>query len=177
MILRDEIVPVGRFGKPHGINGEINLTTDIDIDLSSLSCIVLDVDGINVPFFFNSIRSRGNDSFLVMIDGVDSDVAVSQFVNDTVYALGREVEDVVGVDDGDGFYAEDLIGYHVDTVDGTLSGEIVDIDDATENVLFVVRVSDSGREVLVPVADEYITAVEPDRKILTLSIPEGLLEL
>ena len=103
MITAQEISPIGFLGKTHGVNGEINLITDVDVDIEELSCIVLDIDGINVPFFFDSIRPRGTESYLVMIDGVDSEAKAAMLVNKKVYALNDEVAiDEAG--DDDGFY-------------------------------------------------------------------------
>ncbi len=51
MITLDRLTPIGRLGKPHGINGEINAYLDVDIDIDSLKRIILMIDGIYVPFF------------------------------------------------------------------------------------------------------------------------------
>lgn len=177
MITDSMIVGIGSFGKPHGVSGEINLIIDGDIDVMSLSCIILKINGINVPFFFESVRPRGNGNYLVKIEDIDSEARVSTLVNEVVYALSDEVDDQVdGDDDGDGFYASDFIGYSVSTEDGSLSGVIMDVDDATDNYLFVVRTTD-GRQVLIPVADEFIVDIDTDNKKLDLELPEGLLGL
>jgi len=62
MIRRDELTPIGTIYKPHGINGEVTATFEQGVDPESLRCIVLDRDGIFVPFFINSIRSRGSQA-------------------------------------------------------------------------------------------------------------------
>lgn len=178
MITASQITPIGSFGKPHGVNGEINLVVDGDIDIASLSCVVIEINGINVPFFFDSIRPRGNDKFLVHIDGIDSEEQVSALVNKEVYAIADEVEELPDIEnqEDDGFYASDFIGFKVFTTDGKLSGTIMDVDDSTENYLFVIR-TDEGRQVLVPVADEFITDIDIEGRTLELELPEGLLSI
>ncbi len=175
MITAQEISPIGFLGKTHGVNGEINLITDVDVDIEELSCIVLDIDGINVPFFFDSIRPRGTESYLVMIDGVDSEAKAAMLVNKKVYALNDEVAiDEAG--DDDGFYAEDLVGFRISDPAVGLDGEITGIDDSTDNVLFIVEAA-SGKELLIPVADEFIAGIDVDRKVVNMDLPVGLLEL
>ncbi len=177
MIADSDILPVGSFGKPHGVNGEINLLTDCDIE--ALSCIVVDIDGINVPFFFDSVRPRGTESYLVVIDGFDSDKTVSCLVNKKVCALKSELHSLDvdnGEFDGDGFYADDLVGYDVTDADAGLSGVIEAVDDSTDNVLFVVRTIE-GRKVLIPVADEFISEIDVEQRLLKLDLPLGILEL
>lgn len=178
MIERSSLARIGTFGKPHGINGEINLSVDADLDLRDLSCIVIDVDGINVPFFFSSVRERGNGSYLVMIDGIASDRDVAWLVNKQVYGLVDEVREVsdYGNDGEEGFYAEDLIGYRVVTDDNLLTGTVDDIDDSTDNVLFII-LTDEGRRIMVPVADEFITDIDTDNKIMKMQLPDGLINL
>ena len=49
MIFDSEIRLIGRFNKPHGINGEISLSIDGDMDIQfdALRCIIVKVDDIN----------------------------------------------------------------------------------------------------------------------------------
>ena len=51
MITESQLFPVGRLLKPHGINGEITVLLTADVDLASLSCIVLRIDGIFCAVF------------------------------------------------------------------------------------------------------------------------------
>lgn len=178
MITEAEITEVGFLGKPHGINGEINLIMTREINPGDLSCIILDVEGINVPFFIEKLRQRGVESYLVTIDGINSEKDAALLVNKKVMALTSEVEelDEGGEDDEEGFYAVDFIGYRVDCTDGMLRGEIIDVDDSTENVLFVIR-TDEGRQVLVPVADEFITDIDVENRHVEMDLPEGIVDL
>lgn len=58
MIKLTEIAEAGIFNKPHGIKGEISATLDFDIELDSVECIIIAVDGIFVPFFLESVRPK-----------------------------------------------------------------------------------------------------------------------
>ncbi|MBD5180713.1 MAG: 16S rRNA processing protein RimM [Bacteroidales bacterium] len=174
MILPSEIEPIGQFGKPHGINGEINLSLNMEISPDELSCVIMDIDGINVPFFFKSVRNRGVDSYLVFIDGVNTEYEASAFVNKTVYALKSELPEKE--EDEDGFYAEDLIGFKVIITDSDVAGTITDIDDNTANILFIIR-TDDGKQILIPVAEEFIESIDTENKTIEMNIPDGLINL
>ena len=169
-----DIVEIGKFNKPHGLNGEISAT--LDVDPTGLSCIIVDIDGINVPFFITSTRPKNAGTTLLRIDGVDSEEAVRMFVNKPVYALSTEVSEEERTDE-DGFYASDFIGYDIidDATSGRI-GSITDIDDNTENVLFIVDTPDGGRA-FIPVADEFITDIDTERRTLTMNLPQGLINL
>ena len=55
-------------------------------------------------------------------------------------------------------------------------GEITDVNDQTENVLFVVTGSD-GNEILIPVADEFIDSIDTAARIIHTSIPAEIVDL
>ena len=174
MITADQLTRIGSFGKPHGVNGEITFLSDVDPD--DLTCVVIDVDGINVPFFFSSTRPRGSESYLVKIDGIDGDAEVSKLVNKTVWALKSDLADDEDGEADDGFYAEDLIGYTATDDASGLTGEITGVDDTTDNVLFIVKTGE-GKNILIPVADEFIVTIDTDTKTVEMDLPDGLLDL
>lgn len=190
MILRTELKEIGRLQKPHGINGEINVQSRLDADeLASLRCVVLEIDGIFVPFFISASRPKSSQTSLLTIDGITSEAEAAKLCPAPLYALRDDIRRLEATDneseeysedeenDEEGFYAEDLIGYTVESDDGLLRGEIVDLDDSTDNYLFIVRDQD-GRRLLLPVADgSMIEEVDTQRHHLLLSLPKGLLDL
>lgn len=190
MILRTELKEIGRLQKPHGINGEINVQSQLDADeLASLRCVVLEIDGIFVPFFISASRPKSAQTSLLTIDGITSEAEAAKLCPAPLYSLRDDIRRLEATDseseddsedeedDEEGFYAEDLIGYTVESDDGLLRGEIVDLDDSTDNYLFIVR-DQEGRRQMLPVADgSMIEEVDPERHHILLSLPEGLLDL
>jgi len=171
MITASRLCPIGRLLKPHGINGEITVLLTCDVDLEALSCIILEIDGIFVPFYLNSVRPKSSETDLVAIDGIETEVEAARLCPAGVYALKTEMP--VPDEDVDGLFASDLVGY--DAVEnGKLLGKITALDDTTANCLFIIT-TPSGNEVLVPVAEEFITAINPDTRTLQLDLPEGLI--
>lgn len=173
MITESQLFPVGRLLKPHGINGEITVLLTADVDLASLSCIVLRIDGIFVPFFINTVRPKSSETDLVTIDGVDSDADAARLCPAEVYALKKDLPAADA--DAEGMYASDFVGYGV-VENGILLGKIEAIDDTTANYLFIIRTPE-GKEVMVPVADEFVTGIDTDTRIVSLELPEGMLDL
>ncbi len=176
MILRTEITEAGVFNKPHGIKGEISATLDFDIDLAHVKCIVMEVDGIFVPFFISSVRPKTSETCLITIDGIDSEQKARALTGKPFYVLDSDIPEDDDADDEEGFYVADLVGYTlVDSEAGTV-GEITDYNDATSNLLLIVTTPDGG-EVYVPVADEYIDEIDPDTNIIYTTLPSGIIDL
>ena len=177
MIGQSEIMPIGLLLKPHGIKGEITMQVDADIDLRELRCIVLDIDGIYVPYFIDSVRPRSSESVLVTISDIDTEEKAQELCGKEVYALRADVPNADDADDADdgGFFLADLVGYNIETNENECIGEIIAYDDSTETVLIVVR-SLAGK-IYIPIADEFIDGIDPDKKVVMMDLPEGLIDL
>ena len=61
----------------------------------------------------------------------------------------------------------------VDVNHGDL-GEIVAVDDSTMNVLFALE--KDGEELLLPAHEEFILQLDKKQRLLTVQVPEGLIE-
>lgn len=176
MITRDELIAIGRYNKPHGVAGEISATIDVDLDtLQGLSCLVTDIDGIFVPFFVNACRPKSQETVLLTIDGIDNEKEVSRLVNHDIYALKRDYRQESLDSDADGFPLDYFIGFELHDSDGERVGEITDVDEQTENAIFIV--DREGAELMVPATDELIVEFDLDKKVMVMDLPQGLLDL
>ena len=73
MIKKEEVYKIGRLGKAHGVKGEVSLQFDDDIfDRVDADYLVLEIDGILVPFFMEEYRFRSDVVALVKFCDVDS---------------------------------------------------------------------------------------------------------
>lgn len=175
MIEEHELAAIGKLGKPHGIHGEINAYLDDDVITERLEKIIIRIDGIFVPFFIASLRPKRNDTVILALEGIDNEQQAATLTNLEIFALLTDEVKVV-TDDGDGLYASDLIGYTIVHANGQPVGKIADVDDTTENALFIVTMPD-GTTTYIPVADDLIDEIDEERKLVVMTIPEGLLDL
>lgn len=176
MITRDELIAIGHYNKPHGVAGEISATLDVEWDLlRELSCLVSDIDGIYVPFFVNAIRPKSGDTVLLTIDGVGNEKDVARLVNRDIYALKREYRQESIDADADGYPLDFFIGFELRDSDGSRVGEITDVDEQTENAIFII--DRDGTDLMVPATDDLIVEFDVDDKVMVMDLPEGLLDL
>ena len=165
MITRDELIEIGVYNKPHGVNGEISATIDCELDiLSQFSCLVSDIDGIFVPFFVSSKRGKTAQTVLLQIDGINNESEATLLVFDK---LAKDY-------DSDEMPIDYFIGYKAIINENTV-GEIVDVDDSTANVLFRIEVDD--KELLVPAVDEFVVDIDTENETIELDVPTELLDL
>lgn len=175
MIEISQLIEIGKLNKPHGINGEIVATISNKADIDKLECIILAIDGIFVPFFIEELRSRSQETILLKIDGVESDSEARELTNKTIYLLLSDDAYINSIET-DGMYASDFIGFTIFDMDEINIGRIVDIEDSTENALFVIEAQDESIK-YIPIADDLIEEIMISERIIKMSLPQGLLDL
>ena len=176
MITREELIAIGHYNKPHGVAGEISATMDVDFDvLRSLTCLVSEIDGIYVPFFVNACRPKTVETVLLMIDGIGSEQEAARLVNHDIFALKRDYNAASDEVDADAYPLDYFIGYELQDSDGTRVGEITDVDEQTENAIFII--DRDGAELMVPASDDLIVEFDIDKRVMVMDLPQGLLDL
>ena len=169
MIRAEEVYKIGRLGKAHGVKGEVSFQFDDDIfDRVDADYLVLDIDGILVPFFMEEYRFRNDTVCLVKFCDIDTQQRAQELTGCDVYfprALAEEAEEMSSL--------ASLVGFEiVDASNGNTVGNIVAIDDSTINLLFELE---DGT--LIPASDELIEDIDAEQRTIRMNIPEGLLDI
>ena len=169
MIRAEEVYKIGRLGKAHGVKGEVSFQFDDDIfDRVDADYLVLDIDGILVPFFMEEYRFRNDTVCLVKFCDIDTQQRAQELTGCDVYfprALAEEAEEMLSL--------ASLVGFEiVDASNGNTVGNIVAIDDSTINLLFELE---DGT--LIPTSDELIEDIDAKQRTIRMNIPEGLLDI
>jgi len=169
MIRREEVYKIGKLGKTHGVSGEISFLLDDDVfDRTDADYLILDIDGILVPFFIDSYRFKTDSNALMKFDGIDTQERARELTGCDVY-FPRVLFD----DDDDSISWAELVGYSlIDNNSGKVIGEIASIDDTTINILFELT---TGK--LIPASEELITHIDTKKQQIYINLPEGILEL
>ena len=130
------------------------------------------LDGILVPFYVEEYRFRSDSTALVKLEGVDSSERARMFTNVPVYFPLKFSQDAAV--DGDVSW-DFFVGFRVEDVNNGYIGDIVDVDTTTINTLFIIE--NDGEETLLPAQEEFIRGVDPQKKLITVELPDGLLDL
>lgn len=178
MIKAEQLIEIGYVQKVHGLKGEMNVSvTDAVFDeVKKCPYLVVEMDGIFVPFFIADYRWRSSAVVLLQFDDIDSKESAEQFCGKTLY-FDRQCFTKKEAEQYDAAVEEEagLIGYKV--VDKTLGllGEITAIDDQTANVLFII--DHEGEELMVPAAEDLIVEIDDEAQIVQMDLPTGLVNL
>lgn len=176
MIERSDIKEIGVFQRTHGLKGELNAIFEIDPEFfdEGEHPLIVEIEAVFVPFYADSIRDKGATSYLVKIEGIDTQQEAQELVNHKIFADNEALKDFLG--ESELLQMSDVIGYKI--VDGKLGeiGVVGDIDDSTENVIVVVDRPD-GSEVMIPLVDEFISEIDEANRTINVNVPEELLTL
>ena len=169
MIRQEDVYKIGKLGKAHGVKGEISFLFDDDVfDRTDADYLILDMDGILVPFFIEEYRFKTDDNALMKFEGIDTQERARELTGCEVY-FPREMAE----EDDEQLSWAAIMGFElIDANTGKAAGKIASVDDTTINVLFCLE---DGR--LIPASEDFITRVDTDQREIEIELPQGLLEL
>ena len=168
MIRQEEVYRIGRLGKTHGVKGEVTLLFDDDIfDRVDCDYLILEVDGILVPFFIEEYRFKGDTTAIMKFEDVDTQQRAQELTGCNVFFSRSLAEE----DNTPSLSM--LIGFNlVEASSAAVIGRIAAIDDSTANLLFELE---DGT--LIPANDDLIENIDMAKKQITMNLPEGILTL
>ena len=169
MIKTEEVYKIGRIGKTHGVRGEVSFLFDDDVfDRSDADYLVLEVEGILVPFFIEEYRFKSDANAILKLEGVDTQERARELTGCDVYfprALAESDEERLS-------WAE-IVGFTIiDASSHQAVGAIASVEDSTINTLFELE---DGT--LIPAPEELITDVDRAHRTITIALPQGLLDI
>ena len=69
-----------------------------------------------------------------------------------------------------------LVGFEIDDIHHGKLGKILDVDPSTINTLFIIE-RQGAENLLIPAHEEFILGIDQEKRLITVELPEGLLNL
>ena len=162
------MLQIAKILKSNGTDGGLLIgVRDIEVGQIDLQePVFIEFDGLPVPFFISAIKPRGTSKALVRLEDVDSFASAEELVGKAVLAEADSLEDYEE--------EEDLTGWTLLHADGRKAGIVTDYEDIPGNPCIYVD-TENGQEVLVPLHEDLILSVDPERRELTMDLPDGLI--
>jgi 16S rRNA processing protein RimM len=164
---------LGTLLKPHGIKGSVLLglaglgTEDIKIK----GPVFVEIDGLLVPFFIESLVEKSAGLVIIRFEGIQSESQARDFAGCQVFIGNDRIRRrTLKLQDGQG-----ILDYRV--IDKQLGyiGLAVDIMELKNNPL--LKVKSDEKEYLVPVHENIILSVNDKERTITIDAPAGLFEI
>lgn len=170
---KEECFYLGKIVSKFSFKGEvlIKLDTDEPESYTELESVFLDYDGNLVPFFIEKSSLHKSDLLRVKFEDVESEADADDLMKCDIY-LPLSMLPELGEDQ---FYFHEIIGFTVvDESYGTV-GTLTAINDTTAQALF--EIEKDGKQILIPMNDEFLQKVDKKNKIIHVATPEGLIDL
>ncbi|NUQ24464.1 MAG: 16S rRNA processing protein RimM [Saprospiraceae bacterium] len=171
----EDFIPIGFVRKVHGVYGEMRLQVReafVD-DVLKARLLFINRLGKPSPYFVASIRDAGN--ILVKFEGVNTPEAAKQLNGSELLMRRTDILRPAEEAEAEALPYAALLGYTIFDTDKGLVGAIDEVIDMPQQALAAVMYED--REVLIPLNEHFIQAIDHAGRRLTMELPEGLLEL
>lgn len=170
-------VRIGKAGKAHGADGELNASIDDRFLEAAVSggWLFVDIDGQAIPFFLEHIRS-GKDLIIKLEDVITREDAAKLAGRPLLLSTSDMVlqeGDLPPVDSGLQFGY--LTGFELRDVEMGVLGIIREVVEYPQQEL--ARLVREGKELLIPLHVELIEEENREKKYILMRLPVGIVDL
>ena len=172
-MLKEECFYLGKIVSKFSFKGEvlIKLDTDEPEEYTGMESVFVEYNENLVPFFIERSGLHRSTLLRVKFEDVDTEDDAEDIMKCSVYLPLNQLPEL----DGDKFYFHEIIGFTVEDVNYGTVGKITAINDSTSQSLF--EIDKNGKQVLIPLNDEFIEKLDKKNKIIFVKTPEGLIDL
>ncbi|CAN5435878.1 ribosome maturation factor RimM [soil metagenome] len=162
---------IGYIAKSHGLKGEVTIMLGPDCpDLEEVKSIFLLSQEQLAPFFIEHISIKGIKAYLKLED-VNTPEQSQALKGSSIYLPKSERPKLVRGE----FYNDEVIGFEVtDAEEGPL-GYVTEVQEAGPNRYLIVKYL--NKDVMIPLNGPFIKSVNRSKKMISVELPDGFLEI
>ncbi len=165
-----DFVEVGKIVKTHGVNGEVIVELDNPAILEDTTePVVLEIEGLRVPFFIAQARAVSAQRARVQFDCTHTEQRAKTLVGCKFFVSPDVFDDI------DDEYASPsaIVGFSVvDKRHGDI-GKVLSVDNLNINPIMVV----GEKQTLIPFHPEFVSKIDFRKRQVRVALPDGLLNL
>ena len=170
---KEDCFYLGKIVRKFSFKGEVLIKLDTDEPelYTEMESVFVEYNENLVPFFIERSYLHKSTLLRAKIEDIDTEQDAEDMIGAELYL---PLEQLPQLPD-DKFYFHEIIGFDViDQQYGNI-GKIVSINDTTAQALF--EIDKDGKQILVPMNDEFIEKVDKKNKEIKVITPEGLVDL
>ena len=173
MMHKEDCFYLGKIVKKHSFRGEVVIKLDTDEPelYGNLESVFVDLGNNLVPFFIEKSSLSKGTMLRLKFEGIDSEEDAESIVRAGIYLP----LDLLPKLSGDQFYYHEIIGFTIKDQSFGLVGTIKEVNDTSAQPLFVV--DREGKQILIPMIDDFIEKIDRENKIVNVMTPKGLIDL
>ncbi len=164
-----DLVKVGFIAKTHGYQGVMKLSVEeaFQEPIQQSQFLFVDIETMKVPFKIDQIHAGHN--FFCKLEDIDSKEAAIKFNSCSIYIERKYIKNTEAEQS-----FKSYVGYLVNNKDQQI-GVLNDIQEFPQQLMGVILHKD--QEIMIPLHEDLILAINHDTKTISLELPDGLLDL
>lgn len=170
---KEDCFYLGKIVKKYSFKGEVLVKLDTDEPelYENLESVFIAAGNDLIPFFIEESSLHKSNLLRLRLEDVDTEEDADSLMKCGLY-LPLSTLPVLS---GNKFYFHEIIGFTVEDEHFGEVGVVAGVNDTTAQALF--RIDRDGKEILIPMNDEFIKKVDRDNQVILVSTPEGLIDL
>ena len=170
---KEDCFYLGKIVKKHSFKGEVVIKLDTDEPelYKEMESVYVEFGSNLVPFFIDKSSLHKGNQLRVQFEDVYSEEEANAILKCGIYLPSTMLPKL----SGNKFYFHEVIGFTIVDVNFGDVGTIVHINDKAAQPLF--EIDREGKEVFIPMIDQFIKKVDRDHKSIEVETPKGLIEL
>jgi 16S rRNA processing protein RimM len=170
---KEECFYLGRIVSKFSFKGEVLIKLDTDEPESYLEMesVFVEYDNNLVPFFIERSSLQKSNLLRVKFEEVDSEEDAEDLMKCDLYLPLNLLPEL----NEDQFYFHEVIGFTVEDLNYGVVGILTGVNDTTSQALF--EVEKDGKQILIPMNDEFLQKVDKKNQTIYVKTPEGLIDL
>lgn len=170
---KEDCFYLGKIVKKYSFKGEllVKLDTDNPEIYTEMESVFVEKNKNLIPFFIERSSLHKSELLRVKFEDIDGDEDADSLLKCDLYLPLEFLPKLTG----NKFYYHEIIGFTVEDINFGKVGVITGVNDSTAQALF--EIDREGKEILIPLIDDFIKNVDKEKKIMHLEVPKGLIEI
>jgi len=170
---KEECFYLGKIVAKFSFKGEvlIKLDTDEPETYTEMESVFVEYNENLVPFFIERSYLHKSTLLRAKFEDIETEEDAEDMIGAELYLPLNMLPELPG----DKFYFHEIIGFDVIDAEHGNIGKLVSINDSTAQALFDIE--KDGKQILIPMNDEFIEKVDKKNKEIRVNTPEGLINL
>lgn len=171
-MLKEDCFLLGKVSKSIGLKGTVSiLLNQVKPErLKTLESILINVNGVLIPFFLEHYKFQKGKFLVVELEGVNSEKDTQQLIGNEVFVDSSLLKKLADKQYDD-FEVIDFLVY--DQNENEI-GTIANVINAAGNIVFEMNEPEG---LMLPAHQDLILKLDRNNKSIQLQIPDGLLEI
>lgn len=166
-----ELTLFGKIIRTHGNSGALVIKQDSfsKAKLKNPEPVFVDIQPTPVPFFIEKLLTQNNDLLTIKFEFINTPEQAARYCGLSV--LIERKKSAASKE----FQPDSIIGYSVTDEEHGDIGTISGLLEMPQQIL--LQIDNNGREILIPVNDDFIKKIDQKNKKIEISAPAGLINL